>query len=66
MEDVYGMQAVMKSNICFLAKAEDITEQSALRDMLTDLRHVAEEMGLDFDFAVEGSEEVFAFEGEEA
>ena len=39
--------------------AKECGEQSALRDMLTDLRHIAHERGLDFDMAVEGSGEVF-------
>ena len=47
------------------ASDEGITKQSALRDMLTDLRHAAKELNLDFDFAVEGSEEVFILEGDE-
>ena len=62
MEDVYGLQQSMKSNIRFISKMETTTEQSGLRDLLTDLRHVAAEMGLDFDFAVEGSAEVFDVE----
>lgn len=33
--------------------------QEALRDILTDLRHIAKKDGLDFDFAGIGSEEVF-------
>jgi len=36
--------------------------QSALRDVLTDLRHIAADLGLDFDQAVTGSEEVYAEE----
>lgn len=40
-------------------KKDGTSPQSALRDILTDLRHVAKKEGLDFDFAVEGSAEVF-------
>ena len=48
------------------ASDEGITKQSALRDLLTDLRHAANKMGLDFDFAIEGSAEVFVLEEIEA
>lgn len=47
------------------ASNEGTTKQSALRDILTDLRHAAEELELDFDFAVEGSGEVFLIEKDE-
>jgi len=36
--------------------------QASLRDMLTDVRHVACFLELDFDFAVEGSGEVYHLE----
>ena len=65
MEDTYGIQGVLKSNIQFIAQHEGTTEQFALRDILTDLRHAANNMGLDFDVAVEGSSEVFAVESTE-
>ena len=37
--------------IAELAEAEGTTLQSALRDVLTDLRHIAVAKNLDFDFA---------------
>lgn len=36
-----------------------IEEQSALRDVLTDLRHLSDERELDFHAAVDGSYEVY-------
>ena len=41
------------------AHSEGTTPQCALRDLMTDLRHVADDLGLDFDFAGFGSEEVY-------
>lgn len=43
---------------------EECTTQSALRDILTDLRHLAAERGLSFDVAIEGSRQVFEEEHE--
>lgn len=42
-----------------ISKDEDTSTQSALRDVLTDLRHVAKDYGLDFNEALTGSEEVY-------
>ena len=42
--------------------AESGTNQSALRDILTDIRHVSKALNLDVEFALDGSEEVFAIE----
>lgn len=39
--------------------ADDCTLQNSLRDILTDLRHVATTNNLDFDAAFIGSEEVY-------
>jgi protocatechuate 3,4-dioxygenase beta subunit len=47
-----------------IQNAKGIEEQSALRDLLTDLRHVADDLNLDFDFALEGSREVYIEEKE--
>ena len=44
----------------------DGEKQSAFRDLLTDLRHYAAKYELDFEFAVEGSSEVFDEEVEQA
>ena len=41
-----------------IASNEGTDEQGAMRDMLTDLRHVSETYGVDFDKAVEGSGKV--------
>jgi len=38
---------------------EGVTEQSALRDVLTDLRHLSDERELGFHAAVDGSYEVY-------
>jgi hypothetical protein len=52
----------LKKMIQKVARVEGTSDQFALRDILTDLRHVCDDMGLDFDMAVEGSEEVHALE----
>ena len=38
---------------------EGVTEQSALRDVLTDLRHLSDERKWDFHKALDGSYEVY-------
>lgn len=38
---------------------EGTVAQSALRDIMTDLRHIADEKDLDFDYAGVASEEVY-------
>ena len=52
--------------IADFAQAEGTSLQSALRDVLTDLRHIAVAKNLDFDFADQGAVEVFEEEQEEA
>lgn len=52
----------LKSLIQKIAEKEGCPPQAALRDLLTDLRHIATDLDLDFDFAVEGSVEVYAEE----
>jgi hypothetical protein len=52
--------------IAELAQAEGTTLQAALRDVLTDLRHVAVVRKLDFDLAEEGAVQVFQEELDEA
>jgi hypothetical protein len=49
-----------------VAEREGTELQSALRDILTDARHAADHLGLDFDEAVRGSAEVFAEEQADA
>jgi len=49
-----------------IAEREDTERQEAMRDLLTDIRHAADHLGLDFDDAVVGSGEVFENEVEEA
>jgi hypothetical protein len=44
------------------AESEGTGLQESLRDVLTELRHIAGEMGLDFEAAVEGSAEVYSVE----
>jgi hypothetical protein len=39
---------------------QNMDRQSSLREMLTDLRHIAKEWGLDFDHANKESEEDFS------
>lgn len=45
---------------------EGTDAQSALRDIMTDLRHIADDLNIDFDFAGVGSEEVYNEEKAEA
>lgn len=47
-----------------VAKREGTEEQFALRDILTDLRHAAEELRLDFEYAVNTSFDVYEEERE--
>lgn len=47
-----------------VANTEGTTEHGALRDILTDLRYVADALGLDFDAAVIGSTDVYVEETE--
>lgn len=41
------------------AQEEGTSAQSALRDIMTDLRHIADDQDLDFDYAGIASEEVY-------
>jgi hypothetical protein len=47
-----------------VAESEGTCLQGAIRDILTDLRVVADTLGLDFDMAIEGSLEVYHLEQE--
>ena len=60
------LQQLLKNQIDTVAEREGTTAQFALRDILTDLRHVAEDMDLDVYEAIRGSQEVFLVEREEA
>ena len=69
---VFRRKVIMKSlkdelavTLDHFASEGDTDYQSGLRDLLTDLRHIADERGLDFDRAIEGSAEVFAEESED-
>jgi hypothetical protein len=53
-----GLWGVLQRN----SLKEGCDHQSSLRDVLTDLRHLARTHGLDFDKAAQGSAEVFAEE----
>jgi hypothetical protein len=50
----------MLSELEYLLKThgdhEALNDQSSLRDLLTDLRHVADHLGLDFRWALAGAE----------
>ncbi len=59
------MKTHLKQMIERWADNEGTTYQGALRDLLTDMRHIAEEVGLDFDAAVDGSADVFDEEHKE-
>lgn len=48
------------------AKVEGCEPQAALRDLLTDLRHLSDELNLDFHSAMNGSYEVYLEERAEA
>lgn len=52
-------QTLLKVLIRNISQSQGTNYQGALRDLLTDLRHVAVSMELDFSQALEGSEEVF-------
>jgi len=52
-------QHILKERVKEMALRDSISKQTALRDLLTDLRHVSHDLGLDFEDAAEGSEEVF-------
>ena len=53
------MRDRLESIMARWAVTENCGPQDMLRDVLTDLRHIAEDEGLDFDQAVEGSLEVY-------
>ena len=59
----------MKEALIYLIHGISVREgterQCALRDLLTDLRHAADHLGIDFDEAVVGSGEVFEDEHEQ-
>lgn len=44
--------------IAVYSASEGCSTQAAMRDLLTDIRHIAQDLDLDFDAAVVGSEEV--------
>ena len=60
-----GIVELMKAHITAYAKKEGTEEQFALRDLLTDLRHTADAMGLDFEVALAGSLEVYEEENDD-
>lgn len=53
------MKATLQLLLAQCMTEQGTTPQGALRDVLTDLRHIAHEQRLDFDEAVDGSGEVF-------
>lgn len=50
-----AVKAVLRRTLRAYAKTEECGEQCALRDLLTDLRHLSDELGLDFHAAEDGS-----------
>ena len=56
------MREALLTLIYGIAEREGTEKQCALRDLLTDLRHAAEHLGIDFDEAVVGSNKVFTEE----
>jgi hypothetical protein len=56
-EDV--MKKQIRDMIIGTAAIEGTTEQCALRDLLTDVRHVVDELGLDLHEALDGSYQVY-------
>ena len=53
------MQKTLAAMIKQVAGEEGCSEQNALRDVLTDLWHVAEHLDLDIELAFDGAQEVF-------
>jgi len=49
------MVKMLTTQVKMVSAIEGTTYQSAFRDVLTDLRYVADNLGLDFDLAVDGS-----------
>jgi hypothetical protein len=60
--DMESYQKQMLHILNALTENETGNMQSSLRDVLTDLRHIAKFQNLDFNEAVSGSEEVFKLE----
>jgi len=57
-------KATLKSVVEEYDDREGCGRQSALRDLLTDLRHLADDLGLDIHAALDGSYEVYLEERE--
>lgn len=52
-------QRILSHLLILIEKDQGCSKQSALRDLLTDLFHVAKEQNLDMDAAFDGASEVF-------
>jgi len=61
-----GLSYAVVSLLYGTSQREGTSKQSALRDLLTDVRHAADYLGLNFDDAVKCSENVFDAEKHEA
>jgi hypothetical protein len=61
-----AIKQILINQIDAISVIEGTNKQGALRDLLTDLRHIAEDEGLNIHEAVKGSLEVFLVEREEA
>ncbi len=59
-------QAALKRILSRYAKEQDCEPQSALRDLLTDLRHLADDLDLDLHAAIDGSYKAYLEERAEA
>jgi hypothetical protein len=59
-----AVKAVLRRIMRAYEKTEECGNQSALRDVLTDLRHLADEFGLDFHQAEDGSYDAYLEERE--
>lgn len=57
--DAYNNRQLLRQMINAIAKTEGTDSQSALRDLLTDLRHVIDHMKLDIVMAMDGSYDVY-------
>lgn len=63
MSTKLNLREVLESFLALVVADQDTNEQGALRDILTDLRHISKDKNLNFENALEGSEEVAITEG---
>lgn len=58
-----NLKDILEGIVNLVVANEGTNEQGALRDILTDLRHISKDKSLNFEMALEGSEEVAITEG---